>query len=583
VRLGRCWGDGPTIDVVSSDSESRLSAAQQALEAGEWSSARSLFEAALEEEETPEALLGLGNALWWLDEAEASFRCRARAYAGFRERAHFGVRRGRNAFQAAVVALQLAMHYGGNLGNVVAAQGWLGRAARLVEEFELSPLQGWVVLGRAAAAVSGGNPRAGEGLARQARDLGRRFGDADLELCALSQLGGALVLMGRVEEGASLLDEAMAGALGEGGPETVVLTSCVTFICCSRAAELKRAAQWIRAAEEFNGRYGSAHLYAMCRIHYANVLFATGEWAGAEAELLAALDRISATAEHLVRGDALSALAHLRLAQGRIEEAARLLEGLEDHGPAAQVLAAVRLARGELELATSLLRRRLREVSEDRLESAPLLELLAEAEIAQGATQTAMDRARELAELGTRLSCDVIVARGERALGRTLAAAGEGAEAVPHLERALEAFGRLELPFETSRTRLLLAQAMVGEEREAAIAEARTALASFEKLGAARDADAAAAYLRSLGVKAARSGPRGLGALTKREAEVLGLLAEGLSNREIAERLFVTRKTVENHVARVLSKLDLSGRAEAAAYAVRHGHGRSPASTRRSA
>jgi DNA-binding CsgD family transcriptional regulator len=567
---------------VSTDTESTLAAAQQALAAGEWSSARELFESALQEEETPEALLGLGNALWWLDEAEESFRCRTRAYARFRERANAGTARGRNAFQAATVALQLATHYGGNLGNTAAAQGWLERAARLVDEFELSALEGWVLLGRAAAVTSGGDPRTGEALARQARERGRRDGDADLELCAMGALGGALVLTGRVEEGARLLDEAMAGALAEGDPETVVLTSCVTFICCSRASELKRAAQWIRAAEEFNNQYGSAHLYAMCRIHYANVLFATGEWAAAEAELLAALERLASTAEPLVRGDALSALAQLRLAQGRLEEAERLLEGLEDHGSAVQPRAGARLERGEPELAASLLRRRLREISEDRLESAPLVELLTEAELAQGATRTALDRARGLAELGARLDGEVIVGHGERALGRALAAAGDRDEAVRHLERALEAFARLELPLEASRTRFLLAQTIVSGERETAIAEARTALASFERFGAGRDADAAAAFLRSLGLKAARSGPRRADGLTKREAEVLGLLAEGLSNREIADRLFLTRKTVENHVARVLSKLDLGGRAEAAAFAVRHGHGESPAAVPRS-
>jgi DNA-binding NarL/FixJ family response regulator len=107
-------------------------------------------------------------------------------------------------------------------------------------------------------------------------------------------------------------------------------------------------------------------------------------------------------------------------------------------------------------------------------------------------------------------------------------------------------------------------------EPEAAVAEARGALASFEQLGAARDADAAAAFLRTLGVKAARSGPRGVGLLTNRELEVLALLGEGLSNPQMAERLFLSRNTVENYVASVLSKLKLSGRAEAAAYAIRH-------------
>jgi DNA-binding NarL/FixJ family response regulator len=103
-----------------------------------------------------------------------------------------------------------------------------------------------------------------------------------------------------------------------------------------------------------------------------------------------------------------------------------------------------------------------------------------------------------------------------------------------------------------------------------AFAEARAALAGFEELGAARDADAAAAFLRARGVKAARRGPKGIGLLTKRELEVLELLGEGLSNPQIAQLLFLSRKTVEHHVASVLSKLGLSGRGEAGAYAVRH-------------
>jgi ATP/maltotriose-dependent transcriptional regulator MalT len=549
--------------VVSVDSDSPLGAGERALEAGDWSAARSWFEAALELEETPEALLGLGNALWWLDEADASLRYRERAYAAFRHRP--------DPFHAAATALQLAAHYGGNLGDVPAARGWGARAGRLVAEFELGPLEGWVLLSRAAGASSGGDPQAGEGFARQALEIARRVGDTDLELCALSQLGGALVLLGRVDEGAPLLDEAMAGALGgEGGPETVVHASCVTIVCCSRAAELKRAAQWIRAAGEFNRRYGSPHLDAVCRTAYGAVLLATGRWAEAETELERALQKMSKTAEPLVRAEALAKLAELRVGQGRLEEAARLLEGIEDHAATTYPAAALHLARRELVRAASILRRRLRSVGEETLESAMLLELLTEVEIEQGAPEAALTKARRLAALGASSSCDVSAARGERALGRALVATGAADRAAPYLERALEAFGDLELPLEACRSRLLLARATAVSEPEAAIAEARGALARLEALGAARDADAAAAFLRTLGVKAARSGPRGVGMLTKRELEVLSLLGEGLSNPQMAERLFLSRKTVENHVASVLSKLELSGRAEAAAYAVRH-------------
>ena len=120
---------------------------------------------------------------------------------------------------------------------------------------------------------------------------------------------------------------------------------------------------------------------------------------------------------------------------------------------------------------------------------------------------------------------------------------------------------------EAGRTRLALAALLTGDD---AVAEARAALAAFETLGAARDADAAAARLRELGVVAARGGPAGLGELTRREREVLDLLGEGLSNQELAERLFLSRKTVERHVRNVLFKLGLRNRAEAAAYVVRH-------------
>lgn len=537
--------------------------AQEALERGDWSAAKDAFHAALEHEESAEALFGLGNALWWLGEMESSVRYRERAYAAFRRRP--------DPAQAALTAVYLCYTYNASFGNHAAARGWLARAATLVTEQELAPLAGWIQLCRATVASDTGDPREAVAQAREAREAARRFGDTDLELCALSELGAALVELGRVEEGASLLDEAMAGALGGEGEslDTVVLASCRTVTACSRAADVRRVAQWIRAADEFHRRYGSPHLYTTCRIAYGGILLAAGKWPEAEHELQAAL-RIGKGAEPALYAEALAKLAELRLAQGRLEEAERLLSGFEDHAASACALGAIRLARGEPAVAASILRRRLREVGDECLKGAIALELLIEAELEQGPSEEITARGRRLAELGSTLGCDAIVARGERAIGRCLVAAGETEAAIVHLEAALSAFTRLELPPEVGRTRLLLARALARDEREAAIAEARGALAGFEALAAAPDADAAARFLRSLGVKAARGGPKGIGLLTKREREVLALLGEGLSNREIAERLFITRKTVEHHVARVLSKLDLRGRGEAAAYAVRH-------------
>jgi len=537
-----------------------LGEAQSAIEAGDWRTARARFEAALEHDEIAEALFGLGNVLWWLGETEPSVRLLERAYAGFRQRP--------DPEQAALAAVYLCLLYRASLGNFAASRGWLARASRIVEESGLEPLSGWVALCRAATASDEDDPRAAERWASEAGEIARTSHDGDLELCALSERGFALVVMGDVDAGVALLDEAMAGALGgePENPDTVVLTSCNTILACSRAGDFTRAGQWIQAADEFNRRYGSPHLYTTCRTQYASILFATGKWEQAETELAEAL-RIGARAEPALHAQALAKLAELRLAQGRLEEAERLLDGFAERPETVYAVAAIELARGRPAVAAALLDRRLRELGDVSLEAAALLDLLVEADSAADVAS----RAELLLQHGAQ--CDAILARAERTLGRVLLST-DGGRAVSCLERALAGFRRLGMPLEMARTRLLIAAALAGDSPEVAIAEARAALAGFEELGAGRDADAAAAFLRANGVKSSRSGPKRIGLLTKRELEVLDLLGEGLSNPRIAERLFLSRKTVEHHVASVLFKLDLTNRGEATAYAVRHRAGK---------
>ena len=242
-----------------------LAAAGEALGAGRWEEARDGFEAALEIEESGGALFGLALALWWLGDPVSSIVLQERAFGMFRRDGD-----NENAFFA---AMYLCLGYDMTFGNSSASRGWLAKASRVVEENGLDLLRGWVLLCEAVT-LDDENPVAAEEKAREALHAARQSKDADLDICARSELGAVLVELGEVAEGTALLDEAMAGALGGEVQDldAVVLASCRTITSCSRAADVKRATQWIRAATRFNEKYGSPHLYTTCRIHYARVL-----------------------------------------------------------------------------------------------------------------------------------------------------------------------------------------------------------------------------------------------------------------------------------------------------------------------
>jgi DNA-binding NarL/FixJ family response regulator len=187
----------------------------------------------------------------------------------------------------------------------------------------------------------------------------------------------------------------------------------------------------------------------------------------------------------------------------------------------------------------------------------------------------AADKPEEAANAAERLSATAsrhggsyLTACAALAQGSVAIAAGRTDDARAALNQALTGFAGADLPLEIACTHLALASALAADRPEVALADARAALDGFERLRAARHVDAAAALLRSLGVRTSTS-MRADGLLTAREAEVLDLLAHGLSNAEISDRLYISRKTVEHHVANVLAKLGLRSRAEAAAYAAR--------------
>ncbi|MGH9223198.1 MAG: LuxR C-terminal-related transcriptional regulator [Acidimicrobiales bacterium] len=532
--------------------EALLESGNDALKRADWRAAAEAFQAVDKDGESGEARFGLGIAQWWSGDVSTALRTWERAFLAFRQQ--------EEAAQAVLTAVYLCLAYRMTFGNDAAAEGWLAKASTIVDEHHVAPMEGWVLLCRAYLANDGGRPEAAERSARESLAIAKGEKDADLELCATCELGAALLALDQSEEGAPLLDWAMASCLaGEAEVlDTVVLVSCRTITACSRVADIKRAVQWIRAADEFNRRYGSIHLHTTCRTHHGAVLFAVGDWSQAEVELEAAL-QCGAEAEPVLHAEAVAKLAELRLAKGQIEVAERILAPHAGEPVAAYARAAILLARGSPDAAASLARRRLHQLAHREPERAALLDLVAESEVELGQTDDLVGRLPGVVGL-CQAGHSVVGAFSARALGRATAA-------IERVEASLAAFAELGMLYEASRTRLLLARLLAPTETETAIADARLALAAFESLGAERDADAAAALLRSLGAKASRSGPKGGGLLTKREGEILALLGEGLSNPAIATRLFISRKTVEHHVASVLSKLGLSGRAEAAAVA----------------
>lgn len=527
-----------------------------ALAACEWARARTCFEQAARVEETAEVVDGLGQALYWQGDYPQALALRQRAYALYHRS---GDRR-----SAAFVATQLAGLHGLIYGNGAAVSGWIAHAQRMLEGCGDCPERGWLELFLGCVTD---DPTERERRARDAMEVGRRCGQPALEFDALGYVGKALVERGMVERGMRLIDEAVAATTSGvvTDPWAAGEIYCTLFDACEMTVDVRRAEGWLSAVDNYVERTGELPISGICRMHYGGLLTAAGRWADAERELLTAIRIYEGTYRGTLFFPVVR-LADLRVRQGRLEEAQQLLTGYEELAEAVQPRARLHLARGEVELAETVIERHLTRRGRGIL-SALVLALLVEAKLAGGKVQEAREVARELSELSAPSRQAPV--RGLAALSQARVAVTAGEEiAVELFERALAAFAEAELPCELARTRLELATTLKAAKPEVARAEARAALACFEELQAARDADAAANLLRQLGDHG-RSWPRGLGSLTARETEVLRLLAEGLPNNEIAERLYISPRTAEHHVSNILSKLGLTNRAEAAAYAVR--------------
>lgn len=534
-----------------------LEAGRRALEEARWGTARSLFEAVLAQEESAAALEGLGLALWFLGDIGEAITSRERAFDLY-------VDAGRCDDAARTAVWVSHQHYVG--GRVSAARGWLARAERALEGVPDCAGHGWVAVERARHATSTQDQA---GHASRAVEIARRNRDGDLEVFAVSLLGRAEMSAGHGERGLALLEEAMAAATAGKvrNVHTLAEAYCNLILACTSAGDWERATEWCEVVDEFARTHETAPLFGTCRSAHADVLVATGHWPEAEQALETALATHARYVPEM-GAPTVASLAELRVRQGRLAEAEQLLAGREEHPSSLRALALLRIAEGRPRTAVSLLERGLVAAEGDAIRTTQQLAVLADARLACGDLAGARSAAAELGELAARSGMRLSIARSELTAARVAHADGRPEEAAAPASRALAAFLALAMPYDAGEARLELARALAGGAPDAAVDEARTALDVFRDLGASRAVDAGSALLRELG-QAAGGRPHLGGVLTAREEEVLELVALGMSNARIAETLVITEKTAGHHVSRILAKLGVRNRTEAAAKARR--------------
>ncbi|MCC7438867.1 MAG: tetratricopeptide repeat protein [Armatimonadetes bacterium] len=541
----------PTADYIS-----HLNAGNRAFSQGEWELAADCFGKALGHQETTEALEAIAAATYFLNDATATIAARERAYALHHEaNNHQGMAR---------VAGLVANDYGEFRGDFAIAIGWLSRGLRAIEKCGPCREAGFLTMLQAhVALLIQKDPTEAILYADSALRYGRTFDAPDIEMLALALRGLALVSQGEPAEGMRLLDEATAAAIaGETDDINAIGSTCCYLIAaCERIRDYDRAAQWCIRISKFSSRWRMASVFGSCRTQYASILMTQGRWEEAEQELMNAATMLRECRPGQVAACTVR-IGELRRRQGRFAEAEALFAETSSHPLSMMGRAAIQLHNSNPIGAIGLIERYLRRVPlTDRIERVSGLELLLRAQLAAGNGQEAKHTLAELREIASRFNTLPLHAAIHAADGAVAGATGNLREALLHLEDAIDLYDRTPMPFEGGCARIELAHLLyqLGDHTRAG-EEARAAEQSLQRLGALRDAERATALISTSHGHTTAPYSSASDDFTRRETEVLMLVAAGKSNEEIATELFLSIRTVERHVSNIYLKLGATGR-----------------------
>jgi DNA-binding NarL/FixJ family response regulator len=524
-----------------------LSRARQAHGAQDWATAAAHFDAVAAERLTADDLAAYADAVWWVGRVEDNLRLEAAACEAFLSESR--------PAEAGWAAILIGIFLLGR-GDEPQGMGWISRAGRLLEGISECRAHGFLLqMTELEPSLQAGRPGEAVDAARRIQDLGHRLGQPDVVAMGLHGEGRALIRSGHVVDGLKLLDEAMVTVLdGRLSPFTSGSLYCHTIATCREIADFRRMTRWVDLTERWVATFPAAVLFGgLCAVHRAQLHLIRGEWKEAERTALqvaAALDanRIDYAAEawyivaeaRRLRGDPSATDAYAEAhARGRDPQPGRALLQLQTGDPggaAASVRAAVAAA------------------GTDPLRRAPVCAAAVEIAIAAGRLDDARAAASELEATASTYTASGLEAMAAAARGAVLLAEDRAEEALAVLRDACRRWHELGATYDAAGTRVLLAEAYraLGDEASAT-AEVGQAEATYERLAAHRPA------------------PKPPDGLSRRECEVLALVADGRSNREIGETLFISDRTVARHLTNIFHKIGVTSRTQAARYAIDHG------------
>ena len=456
---------------------------------------------------------------------------------------------------AAMKALDLGLEWL-TRGDLNIGQGWMNRARRLLADAPEGPTHGYLVYLEAVVAVLNQDAEELSRRANALRQLCDGFDDPSLASLSLVAQAMAAIYEARVSDGYALVDEAILPLLaGDVRVEWAGDIYCLVLSLCHRLNDLPRMRSWTESMERWCDVHNPATYYRVCDVHRLQLAAAHDDYRQLENELLTASSALEGV-NSWVGGWGFYQLGEVRRLRGDADGALAAFAKARSLGIDPQPgEALLRCALGHTQVAWTDLRVALS--GQDRLGRMGMLRAAVEIALARDRIDEAEQHCRELEDGAKAFGTPGFRACAAHARGAVLVRRGDFAAALHSLESALRGYRIQKSRYETAEVYEWMALAHNGVgEHDTAAADVATAESIYAQLAVE---------------PSSTCGRRAPGGLTRRELEVLRAIASGATNRQVAQQIVISEKTVARHLANVYAKLGVSSRTAAVAWAYQQG------------